>query len=298
MRRLLVIAGLLLGGCAQPSAGIDWNSFVAIEQGVGRMRAERMPTDAPLTASLLEESFRRIAFDLEVDPLGTGEPQSGNEQPMIRKWLKPMLFSLISTSENEAEIRPRLEKFAAELKRKTGHQVKSFEQGKDKAARLLIIYGSDDQMAAMSEPDSISQPDWDDSEKGAAQWLSESVAEWRTAPSPCAGYVLVGDERTQSPKGEILFAVIMIRKEVPDLLLDACIEEELSQAMGLLNDDSRVRPSIFNDDQEFALLTEHDSRLLQMLYDPRIEPGMSPDQAMPIVREILADTPISNGGDS
>ena len=80
----------------------------------------------------------------------------------------------------------------------------------------------------------------------------------------------------------------MIRKEVPDLLLDACIEEELSQVMGVLNDDEQVRPSIFNDDQEFALLTDHDTQLLRMLYDPRIKPGMSPDEAMPIIRDILA----------
>ncbi len=59
--------------------------------------------------------------------------------------------------------------------------------------------------------------------------------------------------------------------------------------MGLLNDDENVRPSIFNDDQEFALLTRHDELLLRILYDRRLAPGMSPETAMPIVDQIVAE---------
>ncbi|MFT7253735.1 MAG: hypothetical protein ACI81Q_001152, partial [Paracoccaceae bacterium] len=47
-----------------------------------------------------------------------------------------------------------------------------------------------------------------------------------------------------------------------------------------------ARPSIFNDDEEFALLTTHDELLLRILYDPRLSPGMQPDQARPILRVI------------
>ena len=43
--------------------------------------------------------------------------------------------------------------------------------------------------------------------------------------------------------------------------------------MGLPNDSPEARPSLFNDDLEFALLTEHDAVLLRMLYDPRLRPG-------------------------
>ena len=43
--------------------------------------------------------------------------------------------------------------------------------------------------------------------------------------------------------------------------------------MGLPNDSPEARPSLFNDDLEFALLTEHDAILLRMLYDPRLRPG-------------------------
>ena len=57
--------------------------------------------------------------------------------------------------------------------------------------------------------------------------------------------------------------------------------------MGLANDSPDARPSIFNDDDEFALLTTHDEKLLSILYDDRLAPGMSLEQARPVIR-ILA----------
>ena len=48
-------------------------------------------------------------------------------------------------------------------------------------------------------------------------------------------------------------------------------------------------PSIFNDDQEFAVVTEHDEMLLKLLYDQRLRTGMSAEEAMPIAHQILND---------
>ena len=67
------------------------------------------------------------------------------------------------------------------------------------------------------------------------------------------------------------------------------VHEELAQAMGLPNDSPQARPSIFNDDDEFGLLTTHDEYLLRMLYDPRLTPGMTAAQAEPIVRQIASE---------
>ena len=69
----------------------------------------------------------------------------------------------------------------------------------------------------------------------------------------------------------------------------ACIHEELAQGMGLANDSPGARPSIFDDDEAFALLTTHDEILLRMLYDPRRQTGMTPATAAPIARVIARD---------
>lgn len=84
-------------------------------------------------------------------------------------------------------------------------------------------------------------------------------------------------------------AVALIRGEHPDLLRLACIHEELAQGMGLANDSPQARPSIFNDDEEFGLLTRHDELLLRMLYDDRLRPGMTAAEAAPIAREIARE---------
>lgn len=84
-------------------------------------------------------------------------------------------------------------------------------------------------------------------------------------------------------------AVALIRSETPSRLRLSCVHEELAQGMGLANDSRSVRPSIFNDDEEFALLTRHDELLLTMLYDPRLRPGMTETEARPIVLQIARE---------
>lgn len=97
----------------------------------------------------------------------------------------------------------------------------------------------------------------------------------------CFAYAF--SERGQSSYRQ---AIALIRGEHPDLLRRSCVHEELAQAMGLVNDSPQARPSIFNDDEEFALLTRQDELMLRILYDPRLKPGMTPEEARPIVEEI------------
>lgn len=84
-------------------------------------------------------------------------------------------------------------------------------------------------------------------------------------------------------------AVAVIKTEHPSLLRLSCVHEELAQGLGLANDSPEARPSIFNDDEEFALLTTHDEHLLAMLYDPRLRPGMTAAQARPIVAQLARE---------
>ncbi|MEQ3625085.1 MAG: DUF2927 domain-containing protein [Celeribacter sp.] len=84
-------------------------------------------------------------------------------------------------------------------------------------------------------------------------------------------------------------AIAVIRGEHPDLLRLSCIHEEIAQGLGLANDSPRARPSIFNDDEEFGLLTTQDEMMLRMLYDDRLRPGMSVAEARPIAKTIAEE---------
>ena len=83
-------------------------------------------------------------------------------------------------------------------------------------------------------------------------------------------------------------AFAVIRAEHPDLLRLSCIHEEIAQALGLPNDSPTARPSIFNDDEEFALLTKQDELMLKILYNPALHPGMLLPEAQPIVETLAS----------
>ena len=70
---------------------------------------------------------------------------------------------------------------------------------------------------------------------------------------------------SSEPNSAISSALVIIRNELPDIMRRACIHEEIAQSLGLTNDSHFARPSIFNDDDEFATLTKFDEILLQIL---------------------------------
>ena len=63
------------------------------------------------------------------------------------------------------------------------------------------------------------------------------------------------------------------------------------QAFGPANDAYKFRPSLFCDGPgtHGTGLTDGDKIIMKALYDPRLKPGMSREQAMPIARKIIAE---------
>tara|TARA_R110000782_G_scaffold133084_1_gene225267 strand:+ start:4021 stop:4857 length:837 start_codon:yes stop_codon:yes gene_type:complete len=74
----------------------------------------------------------------------------------------------------------------------------------------------------------------------------------------------------------------------PKIFLRACVTEEITQLMGLVNDVDGLTFSIFSDSSRHVDLTEADRWMLRMLYDPRMKPGMKADRALPIAAQYLA----------
>ena len=78
-------------------------------------------------------------------------------------------------------------------------------------------------------------------------------------------------------------------------MLKSCIVEETTQVMGLPNDSSDVRPSIFNDRGGLDDLSGQDVLLLRLLYDPRLKAGMTRDEALATARRILPELRVRAG---
>ena len=66
-----------------------------------------------------------------------------------------------------------------------------------------------------------------------------------------------------------------------------CLHEELAQALGPLNDLYRLPDSVFNDDNVHTVLTGYDMLILRAYYDPALRNGMSRQDVMYRIPDIL-----------
>ena len=66
-----------------------------------------------------------------------------------------------------------------------------------------------------------------------------------------------------------------------------CVYEELLQALGPINDDPSVPWTMFNDDVQKGFFDVYDQYLLNILYDPRIRPGMTREEVRALMPQVL-----------
>lgn len=249
----------------------------------GLLRVDGGGVDTPFTNEMLARNFERIALAEEYTRGAGLEPSSG-ELGEIKKWLVPVRVEMIfgnSLSEKEqAQDRTTLGAYTRRLSRVSGHPISLVSS---QANFHVLVMGEDDKAQLRDVLDRIA-PGMEASSRAIFLNLPRSIH--------CL-VVAFADANSGSAYRQ---AVALVRTEHPDLTRRACYHEELAQGLGLANDDQNARPSIFNDDEEFALLTTHDELLLKMLYDPRLTPGMSADQARPIVRTLALE--VTGGGPS
>jgi DUF2927 family protein len=68
-----------------------------------------------------------------------------------------------------------------------------------------------------------------------------------------------------------------------------CAYEELLQALGPINDTGSVPWTMFNDKVSMGFFDVYDQYILNLLYDPRIKPGMTVEQVKAVLPAALAD---------
>ncbi len=70
-------------------------------------------------------------------------------------------------------------------------------------------------------------------------------------------------------------------------ILYDCAYEEMLQALGPINDDGTVPWTMFNDDVQMGFFDIYDQYLLNILYDPRVRPGMTAEEARAVLPLVL-----------
>ena len=242
----------------------------------GLMRREASPRDAGIDADMLARNFERIALFSEYVQV-RGRYVARQSAAQLRRWERPVRLQLHFGASVDDATRAadtaRVRGFVARLRRATGHPISVVGT----AGNYHVFVANLDEQAELGPAISAAQPS-----------LSRDVVREITTidrSTYCAVYASSDASRPDS----YVSAIAFIRAEHPDLMRLSCYHEEIAQGLGLANDAREARPSIFNDDEEFALLTRHDELLLRILYDPRLRVGMNADEARPTIRRIAAE---------
>lgn len=301
LRTVLIAAALALAGCVsvppepapppappaarqpetpKPSAlsAEALAHYAQIERNLrarGLMRTDGGGADTPFGTRQVVETFMEVAFYAEyAERQGrlVAEPTSSK----LQRWERPVNFRLewgdSVAPADRARDRSRVSALVGRMERATGHPM-SVTSG---PGNFTVLFLSEDERRAHTPRLRQLMP-------GLSAAATSAIINM-----PTSVYCLVV-ARDGGGSGAYVQAVAVIRAEHPPLMRLSCIHEELAQGLGLANDSPRARPSIFNDDEEFALLTRLDEILLKILYDRRLKPGMTEAEARPIVEVIAAE---------
>jgi hypothetical protein len=243
----------------------------------GLLRTDGGGPDTPFSADDLARNFENIAFFDEYTRGAGTKLRADDSSGRLSRWTGAIRigteFGASVPQAQRDRDQANVENYAARLARLTGHPISA---GRGKPNFHVFVAGEDDsafvQQRLTQLVPGISQAELD-----------------LFANLPRSFYCLVVAVSGSNSPYEYTRAVALIRAEHPDLVRLSCIHEEIAQGLGLPNDSLQARPSIFNDDDEFALLTNHDEMLLEMLYDPRLNIGMTADEARPVARIIARE---------
>ncbi|UWQ20763.1 DUF2927 domain-containing protein [Jannaschia sp. W003] len=242
----------------------------------GLLRRDGGGADARFTADMLARNFERIALFSEYTQIG-GRYVPQQSRAQLRRWPGPVRLELhfgasVDAATRQAD-RARVAAYVSRLARLTGHDISMVPSG----GNYHVFVASIDEQRALGPEISRLEP-------GLSRQTVREITELDRT-TYCAVYASSTSDRPHA----YVSAISLIRSEHPDLMRLSCYHEEIAQGLGLANDSPAARPSIFNDDEEFALLTDHDALLLQMLYDPRLRVGMTAEQARPVIQRIARE---------
>ena len=242
----------------------------------GLLRRDGGGADAAFDAAMLARNFERIALFSEYTQIN-GRYVARQNRAELRRWEKPVRvqlhFGKSVDADTRAEDRTRIEAYVARLRRISGHPMSVVGA----RGNFHLFIADVDEQAALGPRISVAEPGLSRATVREITQLDRSVY--------CAVYASSSTDRPDS----YVSAIAFVRAEHPDLFRLSCYHEEIAQGLGLANDSPVVRPSIFNDDEEFALLTRHDELLLRILYDDRLRVGMTAEEARPIIRRIALE---------
>lgn len=208
------------------------------------------------TDAEIVEGFLKTAFGAEYHLAGRVD--------RIRKYDKPVR---VFADGNRADRKVQLAKVIADIGSKVQHLDIAMTDDND-AANVVVKLVRDRELYRTI----------------ATFYGQERAKEIRTSLDP---QCLSGFRKNENY--EIEHSDVILTVDNGDFVFLDCAYEELLQSLGPINDTATVPWTMFNDSVSMGFFDVYDQYLLNLLYDPRIKPGMNVQEVKAALPAVLTD---------
>jgi hypothetical protein len=225
----------------------------AEDPGISSRRASER-TD--FTDEEIKNGFFKIAFNAEL--------QLGAPAERVRKFDEPVRIFLDSKS--NIDRRPEIAAVITDIRAHVNH---------------LDVAVTDDREAANFVVRLVAARDLDRTIRSL--YGNDKAKRIQQALNPQCLSGIGKDQRYRIRRAEVILPV-----DAGDFTFYDCAYEELLQALGAINDDRSVPWTMFNDDVQMGFFDVYDQYLLNILYDPRLRPGMTKQEVNALLPKVVS----------
>ena len=291
----LLINFLLLNACSDnkslPNRGTGGKEIVSLQEvklrkyynrlekrklSLGLLRQDGGGTDTPFDVEDIVEVFEKLAFYNEYN-IDENRLLPDKKIVNLGKWSSKINISTLFGASVDIKQKEKdlldINNLLVILSKATKHEIEISKQN----VNMYVVVGNQKEVEEIVSEISINSPEFNPKRLPIITQLPKEIH--------CLAMTSISSE--SGP--EIKTALVIIRSELPNLMRKACFHEEIAQSLGLTNDSHLARPSIFNDDDEFATLTKLDKILLQILYDSRLYSGISNQESSRLLRQVATE---------
>ena len=247
---------------------------------LGLLRQDGGGADTPFDFDDIVEAFEQLAFYNEYD-INKNKLLPNSDAVSLAKWESNTNISVrfggsVDEKQKDKDLK-EINGLISNLSKITNHKIKISQQN----VNMYVVVAKQKEIKSLISEIGLKRPEFDPKRIPIITQLPKDI------------HCMAMTSMSSEPNSAISSALVIIRSELPTIMRKACIHEEIAQSLGLTNDSHFARPSIFNDDDEFATLTKFDEILLQILYDNRLYPGISEKESSQLVRQIAKEINIS-----
>jgi len=206
----------------------------------------------------ITDGFFRIAFRAEM--------QIGAPAERVRKFDEPVRIFVVS--KGEPDRRPEIAAIVDDIRARVNH---------------LDVAITNDRAAANFTVTLVAERDL--SQTIRSLYGNDRAKRIQKSLNPQCLSGIGKDSRYRIRRAEVILPV-----DAGEFVFYDCAYEELLQALGAINDDRSVPWTMFNDDVQMGFFDVYDQYLLNILYDPRIRPGMTKQEVNALLPDVLSTT--------